>query len=345
MIRVHHADLQAFTARLLVALGLADVDAQVTADLLVEANLRGIDTHGVARLPQYAQSLSTGKVNPHPNVRVAHRRGATALIDADGGYGFRPTILAVETAVSLARTHGVGLVGVQASHHFGVAGAYALRAARAGMLGFVTTNSSPVLAPPDGARPVVGNNPIAIATPRRKPRPPLLADISFSAVAFGRIRMAATEGTPIPSSWARDATGQPTTNAAAALAAHSLEPLGGHKGYALATMVEVLAGALTGSRIGLDSDPHDHLTGGVGHTVIAVDPGTLVGRDSYENGVEALAASIEQMPAASATARVYLPGAPEEEAQKRRTENGIPLSARLASSLRALADDFGVPHF
>jgi LDH2 family malate/lactate/ureidoglycolate dehydrogenase len=340
---VDHRLLRTFAEQVLEALGLASVDARVTAELLVLANVRGVDSHGVIRLLQYADSIAAGQINLAPDVRVVQRRGATALVDADGGYGFRPTVMAVDTAVELARDFGIGLVGVSASHHFGVAGAYALRAARVGMIGVVTTNSSPVLAPPSGASPVVGNNPIAIAAPRAAPSEPLLVDVSMSQVAYGKIRLAATEGRSIPLGWARDAQGRPTTDAEAALSAHSLEPVGGHKGFALAAILELLGGALTGSPVSLGSDPHKHSDGGVGHAVIAIDPAVLVGNENYERGAEDLARSIQAVPPIAAGHRVYLPGGPEQEESARRVSDGVPLSGGLEAQLRELGERLGVP--
>lgn len=339
---VQPARLQAFAAAVLEAAQMAAPDAAVTAELLVEANVRGVDSHGVLRLLQYADAFAAGDVNPCPDVREVQRRGATALVDADGGYGFRPTLLAVETAVALAREHGIGLVGVRASHHFGVAGAYAMRAARQGMLAIVTTNSSPVIAPPGGTRPVVGNNPIAIAVPRAAPHEPVVVDVALSEVAYGKVRLAATEGREIPLGWARDADGQPTTDSAAALAAHSLEPVGGHKGYALALIVELLAGALTGSPVGLESNPHEHADGGVGHTVIAIDAAALVDRGMFDGAVETLAGQIADVPLAPGATAVRLPGDPELEVAARRMADGVPLSDELAQKLAALADRLGV---
>jgi LDH2 family malate/lactate/ureidoglycolate dehydrogenase len=333
--------LKTFAKRVLEALGLATVDARITAELLVLANLRGVDSHGVARLLQYADSIAAGEINLTPNVHVLRRTGATALVNADGGYGFRPTVLAVDTALELTRDFGIGLVGVCASHHFGVAGAYALRAAQAGMVGIVTTNSSPVLAPPNGASPVVGNNPIAIAAPRSAPYEPLLVDISLSEVAYGKIRFAATEGRSIPLGWARDSEGLPTTDAGAALAAHSLEPIGGHKGFALAAILELMGGALTGSPVALSSDPHKDPGGGVGHIVIAIDPGILVGQELYERSVEELVRSIEDVRPFSGS-RILLPGGPEQEEAARRVKHGVPLSGELDAQLRALAQRLGI---
>ena len=334
-------DLREFAERVLRGAGLAPDDAGVAAECLVFANLRGVDGHGVLRLVQYADTIASGGVNPRPEVRVVSRRGATALVDADGGYGFRPTTLAVDEAVELSRANGIGFVGVRASHHFGMAATYVLRAAAAGRIGVVTTNSFPVLATPGATRPVVGNNPYAFAVPRRPPAEPIVLDMALSEVAFGRIRLAAAEGRPIPLGWARDEAGDPTEDSAAALRAGSLEPIGRHKGYGLAVIAEILAGALTGSPFGADSDAHGRREGGVGHVVIALDPAAFIPEESFHAAVDALAGQIAAVPPADGSEGALLPGELELRTLRERRAGGIPLSDELAAQLSRLATRLG----
>lgn len=339
---LHAEDGRRFAQDVLAAAGLNANDATAAADLLVEANLRGIESHGLLRLLQYSEALGNGQINPRPDVREVRRTGATALVDADGGYGFRPTLLAVDIALELAGELGAGVVGVRASHHFGAAGAYAGRIARAGCLALVTTNSSPVLASPSGGRPVVGNNPIAIGIPSGGGRPPIITDVALSEVAYGKIRHAAAEGVPIPLGWARDEQGNPTTDPAVALAAHSLEPIGAHKGFALALVVELLAGALTGSPVGLESHPHEHVHGGVGHLVIAIAPGALGDADAFLASAATMVDMVRVAVGAESSHEVTLPGDPEHRLEAERRTVGIPLSDELSSQLTALAATHGV---
>lgn len=334
--------LAAFAERVLTAAGLAAEDAAVTARCLAFANLRGVDSHGVLRLMQYRASLRAGEINPRPDVRVAFRRGATALVAADGGYGFRPTLLAMETAVGIAREHGIGLVGVRGSHHFGMGATYALRAVELGVVGLLTTTSAPCIPPPGGVRPLVGNNPIACAVPRRAPHPPIVLDMALSEVAFGRIRLAAAEGRPIPLGWAFDAAGRPTTDAAEALRVQSLGAIGGYKGYGLSVIAELLAGVLTGSPFAAGADAHSHREGGVGHLAIAIDPEFLIERKRFEDGVEELVAQVKATPLAEGVEAVYLPGELEQRTLEERRAGGIPVSAELAEQLEALAAELGV---
>lgn len=336
------AQLQEFAERVLLAAGLAPAHAAASAAGLVAANLRGVDSHGVMRLTQYAASIQAGEIEPDPDVRVVQRRGATALVEAGGGYGFAPARLAMETAVELAREHGVGMVGVHGSHHFGMGATYVQIAAAAGFVGWITTNSQPVVVPTGSAQPVVGNNPIAYALPRRAPHPPIVLDMALSEVAFGKIRLAAAEGRPIPLGWGFDADGRPTTDAAAALAAEALGPAGGHKGSGQAIVGEILAGVLTGAPVALASHAHAHRGGGVGHLVAAVDPALWVTREEYEAGVEELVAQLRGARPAEGVAEILLPGEPEQRTEDARRAGGVPVSDELTAKLAELAARLGV---
>lgn len=342
MLRSSPEDLRRFAERVLTAAGLAAEDVAPTAEGLVAASVRGVDSHGVFRLPQYADCLRRAEINPRPRVRVVQQRGATALVDADGGYGFRPSLMAVQLAVEIATSTGVGLVGVRNSHHFGMAAMYTTRVSDAGMIGIVTTTASPTMAPPGGARPVVGNNPISCAVPRTPPHPPIVLDMALSEVAFGKIRLAAVEKRPIPLGWAFDSHGRPTTDAEEALHVGLLGPTGQHKGYGLSVIAEVLAGVLTGSPFATDANAHGHRDGGVGHIVIAISPGVFVERDQFYDGVERLVTQIKAVPLAEGAKGVFLPGEPEWNTARVRGKDGVPISEELAERLTALAKQLEV---
>ena len=335
-------ELRDFADRVLRAAGLAPGHAASAAAGLVAANLRGVDSHGVLRLTQYVASIAGGEIETDPDVRVVFRRGSTALVDAGGGYGFAPAQLAMDTAIELAREHAIGFVGVRASHHFGMGASYVLRAAEAGFIGWLTTTSQPVVVPTGSAVPVVGNNPLAYAIPRRAPQPPIVLDMALSEVAFGKIRLAAAEGRPIPLGWGFDAQGRPTTDAAAALAAEALAPTGGHKGSGLAIVGEVLAGVLTGSPFGLASHAHAHREGGVGHLLTAIDPAVFVFQDEYEDGVEELVTQLKSATRAEGVSELLLPGEIERRTEETRRVEGIPVSDELTAKLAALAARLGV---
>ena len=334
-------ELRNFARTVLVGIGLDEAGADVAAGCLVEANLRGVDSHGVLRLIQYHRSVSSGEVNPRPSVEVIRSGGPTALVDAGGGYGFVPALRAMEVAVEVAGVHGIALVGVRNSHHYGMAALYAERATAVGLIGVAMTNTGPVMAPAGVTRPIAGNNPIAFAVPRRPPAAPIVLDMALSGTAFGRIRLAAAEGRPIPLGWAHDASGEPTTDAAAALAASLLAPMGGHKGYGLSVIVEVLTGILTGSPFGRESDAHSHLAGGVGHLFIVVRPDLFGERKVFEESVEKLVRELKTAPARPG-AEVLLPGEIEQRIRAERAIKGVPVSVELARQLESLAKALGL---
>lgn len=337
MPRAHEAALREFARRILLANGMTPEEAATIADCLIQANLRGVDSHGALRLIQYTDALSNGRINARPMISVLRRRGATALLSADNGYGFTPTLHAVELGVELAATHGIGMVGIQQSHHFGMAATYVLKVAEQGYIGWLMTTSLPVLPPPGGLQPRVGNNPIACGIPARAPRPPLVLDMALSQVAFGKVRLAAAERREIPLGWAYDERGQPTTDSAAALRAGLLAPVGGYKGYGLAVMTEVFAGILPGALFGLSSDAHGDRAGSVGHTLIVIDPACFVEREQFYDDLEQLIAEITSVPLAQGAAPVYLPGEIERDTLAERRAHGIPLSDELLGQLQALA--------
>jgi L-2-hydroxycarboxylate dehydrogenase (NAD+) len=334
--------LEEFAVAILVAAGMAEDGASAAAQGLVQANLRGVDGHGVVRLMQYVTSLEQGEVNPRPRIEVLLKSGPHALVDAGGGYGYAPTLRAADLAAELTGEHGVALVGVRNSHHFGVAAIYATRVASRGLIALITTNTDSVMAYGAARRAVVGNNPIAIGLPRRPPAPPIVVDLALSQTAFGRIRLAAAEGRPIPLGWALDSDGKPTTDSRAALAANMLLPIGDHKGYALSFATEALAGILTGSPFGKDASAHRHAAGGVGHLIIAIRPDVFVPADTFFDGLESWMEQVRSTPVADGAPGLMIPGEPELELQARRAEDGIPLSDELAAQLAALAARLGV---
>lgn len=333
--------LRSFGASVLAAAGMDLGEARVVARYLVEANLRGVDGHGVMRLLQYVDSIRGGGINLSPQVRVTRRDGATAMVDADGGYGFRPTQEAMDLAVELAEASGIGCVGVANSHHFGMSLFYALRAAERGYAGIAISNTTSVMPAPGGLVPVVGNDPIAIALPREGGSP-IAVDLALSQVSWGKISMAADRGEPISPGWALDREGEETTDAQEALQANLLVPIGGHKGFALAVLFELLAGGLTGSPVGPSADTHGNPAGGCGHLVMAIDPERFGGRETLSQRVEEMAAAVTGA-RTKAGVVTRLPGQRGDAVLARRLVDGVPLEDDLAARLDALARELGAP--
>ena len=333
------ADLERWSQALLEASGLSAADAETVAVSLVHANRRGTDSHGVARLPTYAQRLRDGHMNRDPAPKVEREHGAVALVDGDQGPGQVAGVFATDLSIELAREHGAGVVVVRRSSHYGAAGYYAIRAAEAGMVGMSTTNSEPYVVPYGGIRHALGTNPIALAAPT--PDGVWDTDMATSQVAVNKIFNARDEGRTIPEGWGVDEAGRPTTDPNEVFAA---VPLGGYKGYALAVLVEVLSGVLSGSGVGHgigrlyeDAHPQD-----VGHFHLAIDVDRLAGRERAGELLARLLGDLKEIPPAPGHDEVLVPGEPEARRQAERERDGIPLPANVWAAFNELSAELGV---
>lgn len=332
--------LRAWGKVLLESAGLASQAADIVADSLIEANLRGVDSHGALRLPIYIKRLQAGLVNPNPQPRVVQQEGGIASVDADQGPGQVAGVFATDLAVTLARQHGVGAVGVQRSTHYGAAAYYVMRAARQDLLAASTTNAEPHVVPYGGAKRALGTNPLAFAAPA--PQGLFVLDMATSQAAVGKIYLARERGESIPEGWAVDASGRPTTNPHDAANA---VPLGGPKGYALAIMVEVLSGVFTGAgvadSIGRMYDEWDRPQN-VGHFFMVLDPEKAIGRERFLQRMGRLWEQIKATPAAPGFDEILIPGELEERMRQERLQTGIPLPEAVYTELVALSQSFGV---
>ncbi|MDH5287766.1 MAG: Ldh family oxidoreductase [Betaproteobacteria bacterium] len=332
MPRFAPADLEALAARALRNSGASDAMAQATARALVAADLRGLASHGVARVPQYATHLSNGRADGAAVPAVARSKGATALVDARCGLAFPACALAVDTAIAKAREFGVAFVGVTNSHHFGVAELHLAPVAAAGMVGIALGNSPAAMPAAGGRTPLFGTNPIAAVFPRRDAAP-LAIDLSLSEVARGKLMVAAKEGKAIPLGWALDRDGNATTDPKAGLEG-SMLPMGGAKGAMLALAVELLVTALTGAALGFEADSFFVDAGNrprIGQAFLVVDPAALAGRESYLERVETLVAAM------LADAGVRLPGARRNALAAKAAAEGIEIPQALSDQLAKLA--------
>jgi ureidoglycolate dehydrogenase (NAD+) len=337
---IEAGQLERWVQALLEAAGLEAEAARVVAVSLVEANLRAVDSHGVARAPLYVERVRRGALNRAPRPHVIRQDGAVALVHADDGPGQVAGIFATDLSVELARRHGVGVVSVRRSNHYGAAAHYVLRAAREGMLAISTTNADPLVIPYGGAGRALGTNPIALAAPTADGIFDL--DMATSQVALNRIMNARDEGTPIPEGWGVDEQGLPTTDPAAVFAG---VPLGGYKGYVLAVLVEILSGVLSGAgvREGVRSlfenfdEPQD-----VGHFHLAIDPDRLVGRARFTELLGTMLAELKAFPPAPGFDEVLVPGEPQARARAERERDGIPLGEAVWSRLGEVSEELGV---
>jgi len=325
-------ELTDLATRALSHAGAEDDMAAATARALVYADAQGLSSHGVSRIPQYAAHLRNGRADGAARPVVAHRNGASALIDARCGLAFPACALAVRTAIEQARTCGVSLAAVTNSHHCGVAAYHLEPVGTCGMVGIAMSNSPAAMAVAGGKRPLLGTNPIAAIFPRAT-EPPLLIDLSLSEVARGKLMIAAKQGKSIPVGWALDKDGNPTTDPQAGLEG-SMLPMGGTKGAMLALMVELLVSALSGAALGFEATSFFVDEGNrprLGQAFLVIDPGAYAGRDSYASRIETLIAMMQK------DEGVRLPGARRYAIAAKARRDGIEIPDALANELNALA--------
>lgn len=347
--------LREFTTRVFEHFGVPPADAAVAADVLAAADLRGIDSHGVARLSAYAGLLASGRINPRPNVRVVRDRPAAAALDGDNGLGLVIGPRANSVCLEKAEAVGSAVVSVCNTNHYGIAGYYPLRALDRGLIGWSMTTSTSVVAPLWGAERMLGTNPIATAFPCRT-EPPVVIDLATSATSLGKIEIARRTGAALDPAWAVDRDGHPATRAEQMLDGGALSPLGGtreaggHKGYALGAMVDILCGVLSGANWGpfappfvLSPPPPTRTVGkGIGHTFGAMRIDAFIDRDEFLDRMDDWVRTMRCTRPAAGHAGVVIPGDPEREAEARRRVTGIPLLPAVVADLRELSRTTGV---
>jgi LDH2 family malate/lactate/ureidoglycolate dehydrogenase len=344
--RFSAASVEAFIRRSGSAAGLVGGDLDLFTQGLVLSDLRGIDSHGVYRVPFYCRGFVSGALNPAPEVRQVRGRGATELLDADNGLGVVVGQRAIQRAVVLARNFGIGVVGVTNSNHAGMLAAHVLHASDAGMLGWFVSNAPALMAPFGGRDAMLSNSPFAWAIPCRPD--PLVLDMACSSIARGRIRMAALRDEDIPEGCAIDANGVPTTNARRAMEGLVL-PAGGYKGYGIAVVNEILSAVLPAATLSVDvsrqflaADATEQDAWGIGHLAVAIDPSAFQDPDVFLDRVTDLADRIRQSRTASGIDRVQMPGDPELAVQHRRSTDGIPITPSVLEQLAVFADELHI---
>src|SRR5215472_9823737 len=340
---VPHKSLFSFCADCFEKLGLTRADAEVTADNLIFANLRGVDSHGIIRLKIYADRLRAGGNNPKARSSIIRDGETSAVIDGDNGVGQVAAVQAMKLAIDKAARLGIGVTGVKNSNHFGAAAYYAMMATRQDMIGFALTNASPTMAPAGGREVRLGNNPFAIAVPAGD-QPPLVLDMASGAVAKGKIFVAQQEKKKIPLSWALDKNGVPTDDPDKA-ADGLIQPLGGYKGYGISLMLDILTGVLCGSgfatHVGMMYGRIEQPTG-TAHSFGALRVDCFIQPDEFKNRVDEMVELMRSCPRAPGIERIYVPGEIELEIQRDRQANGIPVSSALMRELAALGAELVV---
>lgn len=338
---VSPGELYDFCKAALMRAGVSGEDAAIVADALVAANLRGIDSHGVMRLYNYVERVLRGLIDPSARPRVVRDFGAVAVVDGNNGLGYVTAVYASDLAVEKARKHGVGIVGVRNSSHFGMAAYYGIRIAKNGMVGIVLSNAPPAMAPWGGKVARLGTNPVCVAFPHVGE--PIVLDMALSVVARGKIRLAALRNERIPEGWAFDEEGRPTTDPRAALRG-TLAPIGGPKGYGLALAVDVLSGVLTGSAYSIYVKALDDYSGpsGTGFFIEAINIAAFREYEEYLKDLEDLVRIVRETPRASGVSEIYLPGEIEVNVTKKRIRDGIPLDQETIELLRKTALKLGM---
>jgi len=342
-VMARHDQLETFCAQVLQRLGVPQEEAEITARTLVTANLRGVDTHGVTRLPAYVAKLKGGALKPSANLTTEKETIATALLDGHNGIGQVISFRAMQMAIRKAKAAGVSYLAVRNSNHLGACAYYAMMALEYDMIGFTATNASPRLAPTGGVERLFGNNPYSIAVPAGQ-RPPVVLDMANSVVAAGKIRALQKEGKPIPEGWALNKYGEPTTDPEEALKGILLA-IGGYKGYGITLMMDLLTGVLTDSNYGPRVKGIDEGAepARIAHSFMAIDLAAFTDVAAFKARMDGYIDEIKSSKKARGSEVIYLPGEPEHLRVQERTEKGIPLQAKVAEELRAIAKDLGVP--
>lgn len=334
------SDLIRLAAEVLQARGVPEGDAQLTARSLVQADQRGIFSHGLLRLPLYAEALRLGGINPTPSMTFSSTRNAVAVLDADGALGQVAMQAAVRRVIEAGGAHGIAAVAVSNSSHYGAGAFWSDQLAEAGFLSFITSSTGPVVAPHGGLEKVLGTNPLTLGAPSAGGWP-LTADLATSNGAYGKVIAARNEGRQLPEGWAVDSEGNPTTDPEAA-ALGSMIPFGGHKGSAVSVLLEAFASSLTDATFAYEtidiwSNPASRMNNG--HLVVGIDAAAFGGRDHTEARVADLQQRVRTSGPAGRT--VHAPGDPER-AREAEAATSVQLPASTADQLRLLAHELSL---
>ncbi|OQO09136.1 hypothetical protein B0A48_06027 [Cryoendolithus antarcticus] len=337
------ADAHTFATNLLAANGVSQQDASLIAKCLVAADLRGIDTHGISRLPSYLARVRQGVLDPKARPTLTEATPVVAQVDAHNSFGFVASSMAMSHACKVAQTYGIGMASVKHSNHFGMSAWLVQQALDEGMMSLVFTNSSPALPVWGGREKLMGVSPIACGAPGGPSSPPFILDMAPSVAARGKIYKALRRGEQIPEDWALDAEGERTTDPAAALQGVML-PMGGPKGSALAVMMDVFSGVLSGSAFaGGVTNPYDpSKPANVGHFIVAMKPDLFMGLDDFKERMEVLYQKVVGCEKMAGVERIYFPGELEQIEEVKRRREGIPLVQAEVDALNGEAAKVGV---
>lgn len=342
--RFHARDLEAFVARALTAVGLPALDAEQVARLMILADLRGSDGHGIFRLPQYVRRIRAGGMNVRPNIRVVQETDATALVDGDNGMGHLVIQFAAQVAIKKAECSGIGWIGVRQSNHAGPAALYAMMPLPHDMIGiYIAVGSANHMPPWGGVELLLSTNPIAFAIPALEEQP-IVLDIATSVTAYGKVKTKAQRGEPMPEGWMIDALGRPLTDPKRAEEGFLL-PIGGYKGYGLALIFGLLAGTLNGAAFGrdvIDFNKDDKTPTNTGQVIVALDIARFSSVESFKRKVDQVIRDFRNSQRMAGVDRIRLPGEQSHATWLERSVAGVPMNDTLFKHLQRLAADLGV---
>ena len=347
--------LLAFTVSIFRQIGCPEKDAQTAAIALLSADLRGIDSHGVARLIGYVRLQEAGRANTKPNIRIIHETPSTAVVDGDSGLGLVVAPFAMQVAIEKAEKVGTGWVSVQNSNHFGIAGYHALQAVQKDMIGIAMTNASALVAPTFSTERLLGTNPICVAVPAGE-EPPFVADLATTTAANGKLEILQRKSEDAPLGWIQDKDGNASTNPHELKTGGALLPLGGdrdhgsHKGYALGAVVDILSAVLSGANYGPWVPPFPAYvpmpTGmpgkGIGHFLGAMRIDAFRPAEDFKYHMDKWIRRFRSATPASGHDKVLIPGDPEREMEAQRIISGIPLVSSVVEDLKTLAAKLNV---
>ena len=345
--------LEHFALSIFEKIGCPPKDAKLATEVLLSADLRGIDSHGIARLSGYVRLWNKKRVNSTPNIRIVHESPSTAVVDGDSGLGLVVAPLAMEIAIEKARQAGTGWVSVKNSNHFGIAGYHAMMALQHDMIGMAMTNASPLVAPTFSVERLLGTNPIAVAIPADQ-QPPFVADFATTTAANGKLEILQRKNLAAPVGWVQTKTGMPSTDPNEAKSGGALIPLGSdrehgsHKGFCLGAWVDIFSAVLSGANYGpwvppfvafLDP-PSDPVGEGIGHFFGAMRVDAFRPASEFKSHMDNWISRFRKAKTIEGEDRVIIPGDPEREMEELRRKDGIPINPKVVEDLKELASKF-----
>ncbi|MBK6267245.1 Ldh family oxidoreductase [Marivirga sp. S37H4] len=355
MKHIAYQSLKSFTEKVFLEMGCPTEEAKEASEVLLSADLRGVDSHGVARLNGYIRLWEQGRINAKPNIKIVHETPSTAVVDGDKGLGLVVAPFAMRLAMEKARNVGTGWVSVKNSNHYGIAGYHSMMALENDMIGWSMTNASPLVSPTFSTERLLGTNPISIAIPAAK-QPPFVADFATTTAANGKLEVLKRKNEKAPFGWVQDANGKPTTDVDALKSGGSMLPLGGdrehasHKGYILGSIVDIFSAVLSGANYGPWAPPfvsflplrEDPVGEGLGHFLGAMRIDAFRPANDFKAHMDNWIETFRKSAVTEENDRVIIPGDPEREISEQRIAKGIPLMDSVIEDLSQIGNRFEI---